>query len=146
MYNLSHIYIYEEMSDKLDESIELLIKSSLNFEPSIGLLFISLIQKYKTINIEQIEKEVKKHKNFTENDINKIVNDIFSYFEYNNIDSDLYKNLYQSYQNIDYTYFIYYEAIPTNIFMNQKQKYNEDNIDPKFNINDDFYDGFGINI
>ena len=64
MYNLAHIYIYEiETDQKIDESIELLIKSSnQNFEPSKYLLCISLIKKHN-FDFEKIHNELTKKSN-----------------------------------------------------------------------------------
>ena len=59
MYNLSHIYIYENPTkSNIDKAIELLIKSSHNFKPSRALLSISFILKYQKVNIQQFENEI----------------------------------------------------------------------------------------
>ena len=58
MYNLAHIYIYEDTSMKnIKKAIELLIKSSKHFYPSKNLLAIALILKYDN-NFEIIMKEL----------------------------------------------------------------------------------------
>ena len=55
MYNLAHIYIYDEKTEEfIDKSIELLINSIINnFYPSEKLLCLLLIKKYG-FDIEKI--------------------------------------------------------------------------------------------
>lgn len=56
MFNLAHIYFYEEAGIcKIEEAIELLIKSTLqNIEYSINLLCLTVVKKYESLKESEI--------------------------------------------------------------------------------------------
>lgn len=64
MYNLAHIYIYDEkIKQNLDELIDLLIKSSKFFDHSLILLCVVLIKYKYDLSIVKIKIEELVHEN-----------------------------------------------------------------------------------
>ena len=146
MYNLSHIYIYEETGENnFDEAIKLLIKSSKKFDQSIYLLSILLIKKYKKVTFEQIETEIKKFESNNESEIIAIVYNVYNFIVETNMEQpDNFRYIYQLYKNIDFMYSVLYLPEETVDLMNKKTEINEEELDTRCNINNDFYEGFGI--
>ncbi|KAK8843573.1 hypothetical protein M9Y10_024630 [Tritrichomonas musculus] len=127
MYNLAHIYIYEEnINQDINKLIDLLIKSSEKFDPSFFLLCIILIKQ----NISY--KDVIKNNDLAKKISRKIV-EIGSKFEV----------IYDYLKDKDYIYNLFLQPVLTSELNNIK--FNDAN--PKYpnakDISNEFYDGFG---
>lgn len=140
MYNLAHIYIYNEPnSDNINKSIKLLIISfSYSFWPSLYLLCIALIQKYGcSINTSNIKMEIEK-----ENEIMPYVMQKINLLS----DHIFYEKAYNQFKEIDFLndlFFSYFQS--RDLFLSKPdQKFKKDNW--KMDINSDFYKGFGNGI
>ena len=143
MYNLAHIYLYEEFGkERIDNSIELLIESSnLGFQPSKYLLCIALIKKYGT-DLRTLKEELSKFANIP---IHLLVNilEIFNYLNLYNKAS--FEELYECYRVNDYIYNYNYEVIRYKDFIQVKEE--TQLRDPHLHgINALFYEGFGLEI
>lgn len=142
MYNLAHIFIYDEgFKEKIDEAIDLLVKcSNQNFSPAIDLLSIALIIKYK-FDLKQIYNDLEKRtdeKNNLQEKIHKIID-----LDYG-LNHDSFEEMYTNYKTIDFLYDFFYHPIVS-------KKLNEINEIKSKNTNlnkitSDFYDGFGHDI
>ena len=131
LYNLAHIYIYEESNNqRIDEAIEYLIKSSLQkFSPANDLLCIALIKKYG-FNLTKIQKELQKLKNFKNDKFVKMI-----------LQKDFYEKQYQYYKSIDFLYDFKLEAIQSKD-LNEQYKIQQ-LLKKRKDITLDFYEGFG---
>lgn len=114
IYNISHIYIYQNcIEDGLIKSISLLIKSySKRFPYLKDLLCIALIKKHG-FNIERIKEEFSNHINETDDLKSSIVSNI------NNgqlFDVSHFDNFYKYFQSIDFIYDFDYKIIQSNDF------------------------------
>ena len=131
MFNLAHIYFYEEygVSD-LNKSIELLIKSSKQyFTISIYLLCLALIKKYTHIDISQIQRDFKSIDNILALSINNHVKEI------NLENHSVYQEWFDEMKDYNLVYY------GSNI-KNQKLKTKIDIVDKKNQLDDNFYEGF----
>ena len=132
MYNLAHLYIYENLMDeKIDDIIDLLIRSlKLNFSPSLGLLCLALSKKYKN-DIVKINKYIfdkntgiPRHFQLKINDfINKCL---------------LYPSIFEKIYEYPEMYLI------TSTIDKRKTNQNQNNNLEKKNLTQSFYDGFGF--
>ena len=144
MYNLAHLYFYEnpiENSNK--ESIKLLITSSnKNHYPSKFLLCIVSIYEFGN-NINTIIQELNKIEPISCQLINSICNIIYS----NGLDQEsILKEKYDQYRNIDYVFdfdFFYSEHLSMIDFLANGILIKEEK-DISEKINSEFYEGFGI--
>ena len=136
MFNLAHIYFYEEAGiSNLDKAIELLVKSSLqNTIYSLDLLCLAVIKKYESPDIFKIEKD------FSMIDIEnssilseKVIQTIESL---NLMESIYYDRLYDILKKINLVYY------GTKI-ENQTRKKKIEIIDHRPVINEFFYEGLG---
>ena len=131
MYNLAHIYLYEEDSiEFIDKSIELLKKSSnKRFSYSTELLYIALCKKYEK-NIDAIKNEYSKFLKYdNESELVRFI-DNFSLEE-----------IYFKYKEIDFLYDIgLKKVISKNIY---KEKISQN---PEIKLTKEFYEGFGIKL
>ena len=140
MYNLAHIYIYNEsIEHDINKSINLLIKSSNKFIHSLILLCIILKKKYG--DISDIMREIKKLTD--DNDLISNVREMIltdnSFYGENLNDS------YESYRSKDFLYNVLYKPILTSDL--QHIKYDEDRKYPNAkDISDLFYEGLGSDI
>ena len=131
MYNLAHIYIYEECdNESFDKSIELLKESSSKgFSYSTELLYIALFHKYGN-NINEIGKEIIKYIDY-ENETRYLnINEYYSS-----------ENKYLYYKDIDFLYDIGMNEIITKDIYREKIKQTTGK-----KITTEFYEGFGINL
>ncbi|KAK8890635.1 hypothetical protein M9Y10_035416 [Tritrichomonas musculus] len=132
MFNLAHIYFFEkEENYNLNESIELLIKSSTQkIIYSIELLCLETIKKYKSTTISDIKNDFKKIDA-------KLFNSISKYIDlYNLNEPNFYNVMYNKLKSINLVY--YGDKIE-----NQKKKYKHTTFDKRIPINHFFYEGLG---
>ena len=144
MYNLAHLYFYENpIENGNQESIKLLIASSnKDHYPSKFLLCIVSIHEFGN-NINTIIQELNKIEPISCQLINSIYNIIYS----NGLDQEsILKEKYDQYRNIDYVFdfdFFYSEHLSmidylaNGILIKEEKNISE-------NINSEFYEGFGI--
>ena len=135
MYNLSHIYIYEDVTkDRIDESIKLLVKLSRKyFNPSYDLLCIALIKKHG-FNFEKKKKKMNDKKIPSYIYKKMISKELF--------DKSIFKEKYQYYQNIDYLYDYNFVPVLTSGLNSQKVVNSKNEL--LNNITSDFYAGFNF--
>ena len=142
MYNLAHLYIYEEgTTESIYKSINLLIDSSnLTFFPSTILLLIILLKKYDRNINNYLSKINKKVYNFYFLGIG--FNDIISFLN----NESILEEYYQKYKNIDFLYNQSHEVIETKHLYDFKNNQTPQIINQEKLITQDFYDGFGCNL
>ena len=149
--NLANIYLYEfQSNEKIDEAIELLIKS-FQFKPSQNLLCISLLLKIKQkhqnesesnkeLNSKLIKKEIKGILNCSSELLDSLLNIIMTE---NLVDNDVFVKKYEEYKNIDFIYNqncteILYSELKDDKNQNQNDEFSFNNLSPGF------YEGFHI--
>ena len=143
MYNLAHLYFYEEpFKDSFKESIILLIKSSNeNFYPSKLLLCLISIM-YFGFEHENIIKELKKYDTIS-HELAKWIYNILVLEKLEDI--TVFENRFNQLRDIDYIYDhnMHYYSIENEILITNfyKKKLTKNNCK---DINSDFYDGFGV--
>ncbi|KAK8839289.1 hypothetical protein M9Y10_032221 [Tritrichomonas musculus] len=136
MYNLAHIYMYDSTDNQdLNKSIDLLISSMSEFQPSLNLLCIALLLKFD-FNIETIMQELKQRTDLTRSSIKRIFKEI-DFFKIN------FDVIYELYQYNDYLYNI--ELDPIESF--KLELTNEKVVPLKYSnakdLSSEFYKGFG---
>lgn len=142
MYNISHIYIYEDNTDEsIEKSIELLIKSSnLGFEPSTEMLCLVLVKKYYILNdFNIIKKKISEYTEKCDSFISKFDTMIKKYKLYNIFHLN---EVYEYRRTIDYLYDFTYNPIESKKILeiiNEQENQSSE-------ITQSFYDGFGIDI
>ena len=136
MYNLAHIYMYEDsIKNDINKSIELLIKSSDYFSHSLNLLILILIKQFG-FNIDVIKKEIDKL--IIGND-NLSFNIILNIYRFMDFDKSIFEEVYESYKTI---YFLYNIKLK-HVFLTDD---NETQYQTAKNVSSFFYEGFGLNI
>ena len=139
MYNLANIYMYNDKS-KIDDAIDLLFNSFSQFSYSLNLLCLALVKKYG-FNFNKIEDKVKElDKNCPKNKLSLIINKLYYLRLYNNWE---FESLYESYREKYFLYNYKHEIISFSDFHTKKDN---DNQNKAPNINEIFYEGFGIEI
>ena len=138
MYNLAHIHVYEEMiKQDIDRSIELLIKSSNEFEYSFNLLCIILIKRYG-FKIERIQHEIDKQIEKT-NEIHAKVSAKINLLI--NLGELYVDSLYETYRNKDFLYDVLHLPICSSDLLKKNKK------NPNLkDISKDFYEGVGYDL
>lgn len=144
MYNLCHIYLYENIyGNNLDKSIELSIRSmNRGFEGSFILFIISLIKKYKNINLTNIQEETAKYSDL--NQMNVKIKEIYRaiiFYQFNN--SNNFNLFYQSVKHFDFIY-DYDFSFDIAFYFFHNEIYTADNAKPIPNVNSEFYNGFNL--
>ena len=143
MYNLSHLYMYEEtIKVDINKLFEMLIKSSDQFQHSLVLLSLLLIKQFG-YNIQtlknEIEKELKGKMIYQKKIIQNIIN--FKLFERN-----FFEKIYEAYRTKDFMYNASVKIIESKYL----QEIKADEIIPKYpnakNITKVFYEWFGDDI
>ncbi|KAK8838886.1 hypothetical protein M9Y10_032928 [Tritrichomonas musculus] len=137
MYNLAHLYIYiDDTANKqeyLNKSIDLLIRSLIEFRPSLTLLQIALLLRFD-FNIEQIKQELVLRKDLTIYSIMKLLDKLDKALLY-------FGMLYDSYKSKDYLYnFVYKPILSSEI---GKQKVSPPKYPNAKDLSSEFYKGFG---
>lgn len=142
MYNLAHLYLYEEPNkENIEQSIDLLIRSiKIGFLPSKNLLCLALIKKCG-LNIEYIKETINKYGEES-NNISSYIYEMIQYYQLNG--ETAYENDYNHYKTIDFLYNDCYSIIKSKSIFNQKIKENQINNSNIKNITSEFYEGFGI--
>ncbi|KAK8837958.1 hypothetical protein M9Y10_035902 [Tritrichomonas musculus] len=136
MYNLAHVYIYDEtIKQDLNKSIDLLLRSMDKFEHSFILLCLALLLKFE-FNVETIKQELSIRNDITEMIIDKILAVIGQYKLYFN-------ELYELYRHKDYLYNITLHPI----LSSELEHIDKKAIKPKYpnakDLSPEFYAGFG---
>ncbi|KAK8899318.1 hypothetical protein M9Y10_001631 [Tritrichomonas musculus] len=141
MYNLAHIYMYDEtIKQDINKSIELLIKSSHEFGHSLILLCIAFVH-YFGFNFEKVEHETVKYLGLNNNLLSSISKKMV---ELKLNDKKTFYYLHESYRKKDFLYNIQKKYILTSDILRK----NFEETTPKYyyirDISSEFYDGFGI--
>ena len=139
MYNLAHIYIFDETIKKdINKSIDLLTKSA-KFIHSFVLLSLLLVKMYE-FNFEAVKVEISKRVDIT-NISHQVFKMINSFFSLSNQDFD---NLFESYRSNDFVYDIQFNPVLySDIKYRNKETAPLKNPKAK-NISSEFYEAFGI--
>ena len=137
MYNLAHIYIYNEtINADINKTIDLLIRSSDQFLYSLILLALLLIKQHG-FNLEIINETIKKHTTNNAINIGNTIND------FNLFDKRKFDNFYELHRNIDFVYDIQLNPVQASDL--QKTNFNKEMI--KYPNSKDitflFYEGLG---
>ncbi|KAK8864103.1 hypothetical protein M9Y10_011799 [Tritrichomonas musculus] len=139
IYNLAHIYFYgeAETNENLDKSIDLLLRSSDDFGPSMALLCLAIVKKIKHININEI-REILKNKS------RKFIQEIWNVIRNENLQNEIiYNKFYLKFKKFDICYNISKNPVLTKDFLygkkNDKNEYKHIQT-----INKLFFEGFGI--
>ncbi|KAK8834387.1 hypothetical protein M9Y10_019121 [Tritrichomonas musculus] len=142
MYNLGHLYLYEEpIKDSINQSIDLLIRSlNEGFPPSFELLCISLFKKYDN-DIDSIKQKLEEQTN----NFNKYKTTIHEIIEIFRSNKFFYESKYLEYKSIDFLYNALCKCLQTNEITKEKETHEEKNPNIK-EISTLFYEGFGIKI
>ncbi|KAK8891595.1 hypothetical protein M9Y10_028808 [Tritrichomonas musculus] len=143
MYNLAHIYFYDEtVKQDIDKSIDLLIRSSNVFIHSRILLCIVLIKKVGP-DLQKIEREILKYTKRTSDLLSKIRIIII---HHSLLDKERYSILYELYQTKDFLYTIKLDYIESSKLYTL-DKHKEIPKYPKAKeINKIFYEGFEFDV
>ena len=142
LYNLAHIYLYEDKNDKrIEKSIQLLIKSlQQSFKPAVNLLCIALIRK-NNFEYESIQKELIKKVRTSSEIYSMVLRKI-------NLQKLTEKPAFDMFsednKSIDYLYnYVGCFMISKDLFKEDKQSKTDDTHEY---LTDDFYQGFGKDI
>ena len=139
MYNLSHIYFYDQSIKQNFNLLDLLIKSCKIFKESFVLLSLVLIDKFCS-DIEQMETELEKRADASNDLTSKIINYIL---DHNLFDPKSFDQFYNFYRDRDYLYNILHEPILTS----ELNKKDREEKEPKYRnmkeLSNEFYEGFG---
>ncbi|KAK8880614.1 hypothetical protein M9Y10_003296 [Tritrichomonas musculus] len=147
MYNLAHIYMYDSTSEQdLNKSIDLLIRSMNDFDPSLILLCLALLKKYD-LSIERIKQELKQRTDITISSKEKILQkiSIFNQVEQYGISfsKSVFDTIYESNRFKDFLYNIELEPIKSSELEHPTEKV----VQPKYpnakDLSSEFYKGFG---
>ena len=137
MFNLAHIYFYEEAGiSNLEKAIELLVKSALkNLIHSLHLLCLAVIKKYESPDIFKIKKDF----SMIDNENSSILSEevIKKIESFNLMESIYYDLLYNELKGFNLVYY-------GNKIENQKRKKKIEIIDNRPVINEIFYEGLGV--
>ena len=144
MYNLAHLYIFEEYSEEtFNKSIQLLIKSlDKGFSPAKQFLLLILIKKYGT-NFSDINKKLSSFMNnphILVNSFKKAVEDQLLYCK------QTFEEVYQKEKSIYYIYNQSLDIIRTDDLEKERNNKEIKNDKKQNNINSDFYNGLGEDI
>ncbi|KAK8894562.1 hypothetical protein M9Y10_022997 [Tritrichomonas musculus] len=139
MYNLSHIYFYDQTIKQNFNPLDLLIKSSRKFNESFVLLCLLLIHKFGS-DIEQIRAELERR----EDESNCLFSQVISYIKKHNLfDQKAFDRLYNIYRERDYLYNVVNEPILTSEIRQKDKKTNKPKYPNMKEISQEFYEGFG---
>ncbi|KAK8865023.1 hypothetical protein M9Y10_010552 [Tritrichomonas musculus] len=137
MYNLAHIYFFNDHIKEEFDPIELLIRSSnKGFEESLTLLCIVLFNKYG-YDIEKIDQQLNEIEIDKKNEINTLICEFID-------NKSSYEALYQQYRNIDFLYDILSNPIKSNEIFKKEEKTDVNRTAKE--ITSIFYEGFGFDI
>ena len=140
MYNLAHIYIYNDtIKDKDNEAVDLLIESSENFYYSQILLSLFLIKKFG-FDMKIIKSEFENKFKISKHLCCKLLSIINNIINGGKI---LYNYLFDSYRKIDFLYNVELIDIQTSDL--DRIDLNQNNRSKSYikDITSEFYNGFG---
>ena len=143
MYNLAHLYFYENpIENSIQESIKLLITSSnKNHYESIFLLCIISIKEFGN-SFEKIIQNLMKFESFS----TKLASSMYRIIEYNKLyQPSVFNSKYAQYRYIDFIFdfeFFFSDFSKHVYFLKNGNIIKEEN--HQENINSDFFEGFGI--
>lgn len=135
MFNLAHIYFYEEgVQSDLKKAMELIVTSLLSDIPhSLDLLCLIVLKKYQQFSIDDIKKDFENISKDSGEDLAEIV---FEVIQTNNLgDTHIYEKLFMAIKDINLVYYGF------NI-KNQTMKEKIEKIDNRRELNSNFYEGF----
>lgn len=142
MYNLSHLYMYEDSIKDINKLFEMLIKSSDQFQHSLVLLSLLLIKQFG-FDIQTLKNEIEKKlkgKMIYQKEYFKIL------LIYKLFDRNVFEKIYEAYRTKDFMYNASVKIIESKYL----QEIKADEIIPKYpnakNITKVFYEGFGDDI
>ncbi|KAK8850242.1 hypothetical protein M9Y10_018367 [Tritrichomonas musculus] len=144
MYNLAHLYLYENIRDDgIDESIQLLINSALQtFSHSIFLLCLALIKKFNGDMIS-IKNKVDES-TFNDSELSNNVCQMIIKYELNN--DITFERFFECYRKIDFLYDLELESFISHELADRKLNPDDNKISKIPKINELFYEGFGFDI
>lgn len=124
MYNLAHLCLFENtVKDSIDESIKLLIRSSmLNFSPSKYLLCLALIAKFGFSFETQAIKELSKHAKKA-NDLSSTLCKMIENLKLRN--KVVYTNTHNFFKSIDFLYGSFEDVIQSKKIFDHKANANQ---------------------
>ncbi|KAK8836936.1 hypothetical protein M9Y10_036967 [Tritrichomonas musculus] len=127
MFNLAHIYFYEEgVQSDLKKAMELIVKSLLSDIPhSLDLLCLIVLKKYQQFSIDDIKKDFENISKDSGEDLAEIVFEVIF----------IYEKLFMAIKDINLVYYGF------NI-ENQTMKEKIEKIDNRSELNSYFYEGF----
>ena len=138
MYNLAHIYMYNELvNQNLNKSIDLLIRSMNKFIHSFILLCLALLKKFSSS--DAIKKELKKRTDISENTKSEILVMVA-------ICELFFKVLYESYQYQDFLYNMDLKPVLSSEIECIKEKDVHQTYPNAKELSPEFYKGFGEDI
>ena len=141
MYNLSSIYIFNESVENFHLVIELLIKSlKKGFTPSKELLFIALIKEFGS-DLQNIKDEIIKYSG-NQSEMHDIICEAINIQKLDQIEN--FNEYCGLYKKKDFLYNHNCQAIETSRVLNQNEKLLKSI--QKNDLNEMFYEGFGINL
>ncbi|KAK8871784.1 hypothetical protein M9Y10_007525 [Tritrichomonas musculus] len=142
MYNLAHLYIYEEsVKSDINKSIELLIKSAYQFSHSMILLCLLVVKQFGS-DIDTIKTKLEKLiKNSDQ--ANLVIQMIF---ELNFFDKLFFEMSYEIYRTKEFLYDFQFEEIELSDLQDHKSNEFNPNYSKAKDITSLFYDGFGIDL
>ncbi|KAK8887072.1 hypothetical protein M9Y10_038108 [Tritrichomonas musculus] len=140
VYNLAHIYLYDEsIENGLNKSIELLLSTwKYSFIYSRTLLCLALLKKHGN-NLTNIKNEFSNYPEISDTFESSILEAI-KYYQLN-IES-IFLAKFEYFRNIDFLYNIYCVPIVSQSINNEEKTHFESRKD----LSDEFYEGFGIEI
>ncbi|KAK8843769.1 hypothetical protein M9Y10_024839 [Tritrichomonas musculus] len=137
MYNLAHMYLYNDHIKEEFDTIDLLIQSlSDDFVDSLILLCIALFKTYEQ-DLEKIDQKLNKIEIKTKNKVNTLICELIN-------KKTSYESLYKKYKNIDFLYDILEAPIKSNEIIKKEEYDNKKGTSKE--ITSIFYEGFGIDI
>ncbi|KAK8850219.1 hypothetical protein M9Y10_018343 [Tritrichomonas musculus] len=140
MYNLAHIYIFDEtIKGDINKSIELLTKS-IEFKHSQILLSLILIKKCGN-NISLIKKEIERIAKANDNSEILIIIDLITKSQL--LDRSRFEFIYEIYRSMDFLYDIELESINSYELRDMNKRKTFPNNGNLKNISKEFYEGFG---
>ncbi|KAK8887833.1 hypothetical protein M9Y10_038890 [Tritrichomonas musculus] len=140
MYNLAHLYMYDEtIKEGINKSIELLIKSSDQFKLSKILLCILLVKQFG-FNIDIIKEKIEERTEGQKNFSNQIIEQIC---HLNLFDELTFEIMYESYRNKDFLYSSTFRIIESSDLLKPKEKDIIHKYPNAKDISSLFYEGFG---
>lgn len=143
MYNLAHVYLYDEhTNESINKSIELIRSTENEFESSIKMLCIIIIKKHG-INLDNIGKDISQ---YTKN-LSKFISSFKEIINNHSLDkANNLENVYLELKNIDYMYNIFLGIINSKKLFEEYKFKKSDQSNSQFNISRQFYEGFRFDI